>query len=325
MEGWTASEIEEAISLVSSINNSGNEKNHSSIVEELQDLFPWKTIHEVLNLYIKLVREMRLLAQNSINTSVLHSNVVHENTRLVKNGSFKGLKEEEADAMFNSEGLMLIDYPLEEMKEIGDHQTKEAQALMVVQTDLHRAPSKRVLWTSEEHRLFLQGMSIFGRGDWKNISKHFVTTRTPAQISSHAQKHFLRMEREGGGGTATTAEATVVPVIKKQRCYRLWGGGASEDGRHQAAASGNWPTTNIDVAAPALAFSGFNYNTTSLALPPNPSMQSLAKVGSPVMYRHPTVIQAAVPLTAAASSSMAAPGQQLGASLSQPWTMNRMH
>ncbi|KAL5225074.1 hypothetical protein ABZP36_011713 [Zizania latifolia] len=139
IEGWTASEIEEAMSLVSSINNSGNKttggddddhkKKHSSIVKELQDLFPWKTTHEILNLYIKLVWEISM-AHSSINTSdagnsMLH-NVGHGNT-LVKNGSFEGLKEKE-DAMFNSEGL-LFDYPLEETTEIGEQQTKEAQAL----------------------------------------------------------------------------------------------------------------------------------------------------------------------------------------------------
>ncbi|KAG8093846.1 hypothetical protein GUJ93_ZPchr0012g21974 [Zizania palustris] len=49
--------------------------------------------------------------------------------------------------------------------------------------------------------------------------KDFVTTRTPAQICSQAQKHFLRMEREGSGGgsAATTAAAIVVLVVKKQR------------------------------------------------------------------------------------------------------------
>ena len=52
---------------------------------------------------------------------------------------------------------------------------------------------KGIPWTEEEHRLFLLGLSKFGKGDWRSISRQYVLSRTPTQVASHAQKFFIRL------------------------------------------------------------------------------------------------------------------------------------
>ncbi|KAK6933054.1 SANT/Myb domain [Dillenia turbinata] len=56
---------------------------------------------------------------------------------------------------------------------------------------------KGVPWTEEEHRRFLLGLQKHGKGDWRNISRNFVISKTPTQVASHAQKYFLRQSSGG--------------------------------------------------------------------------------------------------------------------------------
>ncbi|GMI87209.1 hypothetical protein HRI_002390200 [Hibiscus trionum] len=51
---------------------------------------------------------------------------------------------------------------------------------------------KGVPWTEEEHRRFLMGLVKYGKGDWRNISRNFVVSKTPTQVASHAQKYYQR-------------------------------------------------------------------------------------------------------------------------------------
>jgi SHAQKYF class myb-like DNA-binding protein len=49
-------------------------------------------------------------------------------------------------------------------------------------------------WTPEEHRAFLQGLAVYGR-EWKRVAAG-IPTRTSAQVRSHAQKYFSRLEQQ---------------------------------------------------------------------------------------------------------------------------------
>lgn len=40
--------------------------------------------------------------------------------------------------------------------------------------------------------MFLIGLQKLGKGDWRGIARNYVTTRTPTQVASHAQKYFIR-------------------------------------------------------------------------------------------------------------------------------------
>ncbi|EAR86833.3 Myb-like DNA-binding domain, shaqkyf class protein (macronuclear) [Tetrahymena thermophila SB210] len=63
------------------------------------------------------------------------------------------------------------------------------------------AASQHGRWTKEEHQKFLEGLNIYGK-NWKKVEEH-IGTRTGAQIRSHAQKFFNRLEKEFGKTNVT--------------------------------------------------------------------------------------------------------------------------
>ena len=51
-------------------------------------------------------------------------------------------------------------------------------------------------WTKQEHEKFIEGLKIHGK-NWKKVEE-FIGTRSGAQIRSHAQKFFNRIQKEFG-------------------------------------------------------------------------------------------------------------------------------
>jgi SHAQKYF class myb-like DNA-binding protein len=70
--------------------------------------------------------------------------------------------------------------------------TRHSSALQAGNTVAKRSTAGKS-WDEEEHMQFLKGLHAFGKGQWKQISRYYVPSRTPTQVASHAQKHFLRV------------------------------------------------------------------------------------------------------------------------------------
>jgi len=56
---------------------------------------------------------------------------------------------------------------------------------------------QRENWTDDEHAKFLEALKLYDR-DWKKIEK-FIGTKTVIQIRSHAQKYFLKVQKQNTG------------------------------------------------------------------------------------------------------------------------------
>jgi SHAQKYF class myb-like DNA-binding protein len=95
---------------------------------------------------------------------------------------------------------------------------------------------KGIPWTEEEHRLFLLGLTKFGKGDWRSISRNFVMSRTPTQVASHAQKYFIRLNSLSKKDKRRSSIHDIVTV--PERGERAEGGHGGGGGGHGGGGHG---------------------------------------------------------------------------------------
>jgi len=77
---------------------------------------------------------------------------------------------------------------------------------MMNQKSPKNKPNQTRYWTPEEHNRFLEALKLYGPKDVKGISNH-VGSRNPTQVRTHAQKYFLKLQKEksknpDGGNTS---------------------------------------------------------------------------------------------------------------------------
>lgn len=77
--------------------------------------------------------------------------------------------------------------------------------------DAKSMPKATGRWTAEEHDEFLKCLDIYGR-EWKKVAER-ITTRTAAQIRSHAQKYFKKIEA-AGEGAPKAAKPAAAPLVE---------------------------------------------------------------------------------------------------------------
>ncbi|KAL0900532.1 hypothetical protein Bca101_084493 [Brassica carinata] len=97
----------------------------------------------------------------------------------------------------------------------------------------------RESWTEEEHDKFLEALQLFDR-DWKKI-EDFVGSKTVIQIRSHAQKYFLKVQKNG-------TLAHVPPPRPKRKAAHPYPQKASKNAQMQLQVSTSFTSRNSDMA-----------------------------------------------------------------------------
>ena len=83
-------------------------------------------------------------------------------------------------------------------------------------------------WSEEEHRLFLQGLEIYGKGDWRSISRKCVLTRNPTQARAAAGFRVCRARRMISTRASSRAHPQPHAGADGQRVYNAYRHGSRD-------------------------------------------------------------------------------------------------
>ncbi|CAI9753301.1 unnamed protein product [Fraxinus pennsylvanica] len=127
-----------------------------AFIENVASRIPWKSIDEIKIHYQSLV----------------------EDVKVIQSGVYP-IPKYETDDQDNRDELQVSN-------------EKESPSPATKKTCNGQQRRRGVPWTEDEHQLFLMGLNRYGKGDWRSISRYYVISKTPTQVTSHAQKYFRR-------------------------------------------------------------------------------------------------------------------------------------
>ena len=87
-----------------------------------------------------------------------------------------------------------VDSMQQQHKMVKNSYKHRSEGIISSQQHIDTSNSTTGRWTPQEHEAFLEGLKTYGR-EWKKVAKR-IPTRTSAQIRSHAQKYFAKIDKE---------------------------------------------------------------------------------------------------------------------------------
>ncbi|KAL1193885.1 Protein REVEILLE 8 [Cardamine amara subsp. amara] len=147
----------------------------------------------------------------------------------------------------------------------------------------------RESWSEEEHDKFLEALQLFDR-DWKKI-EDFVGSKTVIQIRSHAQKYFLKVQKNG-------TLAHVPPPRPKRKASHPYPQKASKNAQMPLQVSTSFTMRNSDMAG----FSSWD-DASMLLISPQHELANLRGAEADIGSNSKSVLNVSSPSTSGVGSS----------------------